>query len=201
MLFPNLVLWIGLLKQHMNNSEYTYEYLIDEFAEDVLINRFLFICEMTKKFIKSYSISNIVDINEYLIWCIVVDYYADVSRLKKFHGIEKINYIKIASYLSYWVYKRKPLHITKQIDKYIIKEKPYLQSVNEWFCIFVINSILYDLHKPILESAGEKSYANFQRLLWYNFCYRTITPQSIELALVGVETIGGFIKKGTLFSD
>jgi len=185
----------------MKNNEYTYEYLIHEFTEDALINRFLFIYEMIKKFIKYRAITDIVGINEYLIYNIVVDYYADVSRLKEFHGIEKINYIKIASYLSYWIYKRKPLYIAKQIDKYIIDEKPFLQSVNEWFCVFVITSILYDLHKPILESVREKSYANFQRLLWYNFCYRAITPQSIELALVGVETIGGFETKDNLFSD
>jgi hypothetical protein len=156
---------------------------------------------MAEKFIKERSIIDIAGINEYLIYNIVVDYYADISRLKEFHRIEKINYIKIASYLSYWIYKRKPLYITKQIDENIVKEKPYLQSINEWFCLFIINSILYDLHKPILESVREKSYSNFQKLLWYNFSYRVIMPQSIELALVGVETIAGYERNAPSISN
>ena len=72
----------------MKNSEYTYKYLIDEFSEEVLKNRFIFIYEMANKFLKDRAITDIAGINEYLISHIVVDYYADVSRLKKFHIIE-----------------------------------------------------------------------------------------------------------------
>jgi len=92
-------------------DKYSYKYLIDEFTEDVLINRFLFICSMAEKFIKDRASGELIGIDEYLINHVVVDYFADVLRLKKFHQSEKINYIKIASYLSYWIYKRKPLHI------------------------------------------------------------------------------------------
>jgi hypothetical protein len=143
---------------------------------------------MAEIFILDRAIEGLIKIDEYLINHVVVDYFADILRLKKFHQIEKINYIKIASYLSYWIYKRKPLHIIKEIDENIVKEKPFLQFLNEWFCIYIINSILYDLHKPISYPIGENNFHNFQRLLCYNFCYRTITPQSIELALVGLST-------------
>jgi len=61
--------------------------------------------------------------------------------------------------------------------------------------VYIINSILYNLHEPVLHPVGENNFYNFQRLLCYNFCYRTITPQSIELALVGLSTKEGFAKK------
>jgi len=176
-------------------NKYTYQYLINEVTEDLLKELQLLILSTAEEFRKDRFIVELVSVDEFLVNHIVVDFFADVLRLKEFHKIETINYIKIASYLSYWIYKRKPLYISKQIDKNIIKDKPYLQSINEWFCLFIINSILYDLYKPIFLPVGEKSFFNFQKLLWYNFCYRVVTPQLIELALVGVETIAGYEKK------
>lgn len=184
------------------NRDKTYNYLLDEFGKEKLENRFLFLYTMANTFIRDRKIGEITGISFKVLNDIVIDYFADISRLKQFHKINKINEIKIAAYISFWINKRKPLFIHSEITREIILEKPYLDHINEWFCVFIIISILYDAKQPIEHGMGEYvRFSSFINLLVYNFSYRILTAQSIELALMGAETKQGYIKINDPVSD
>ncbi len=44
----------------------------------------------------------------------VIDYFADIDRLKNFHKIDKINYLKVHAYSAYWLLRRKPIQIIQE---------------------------------------------------------------------------------------
>ncbi len=180
----------------------TYIYLIEEFGETKFEDRFLFLYKLAETFINNRDIQSIVSISISVLYNITVDYFADISRIKQFHPIERVNSLKIASYLAYWVYKRKPININVTLTKDQIKNKPYLDSINEWFCAFIIISIIYDMKKKIEHGIGDYTrFHEFIKLLVYNLTYRVVTSQSIELALTGVEAKLGFEKNETAMFD
>ena len=72
----------------------TYIYLLNEFGEEKLENRFLFLYSIAKKYLKERRIEEITAISIDTLINIVIDYFTDVSRLKKFHEIDKINELK-----------------------------------------------------------------------------------------------------------
>ena len=43
-----------------------------------------------------------------------MDYFADIQRLKDFHGIELANKNKIVAYEAHWILRRKPIQIVKE---------------------------------------------------------------------------------------
>ena len=170
------------------NREKSYEYLIKEFGEDLLKDRFAFIMKASEQFISDRKIDAFVKIDTHAIKSLIIDYFADISRLKKFHEIERTNPIKVAAYTAYWTYKRKPLILsTSPADKDIIT-KPYLQDINEWFCTFLMLAMLYDFRYPLI---GENIFYNkwliFIENLNYFFIYRVVTPQSLELVLTSLD--------------
>lgn len=181
----------------MNRST-SYQYLIDTLGKEKLENRFLFLISSAKSFINDRNIHDYIYINKQILNNTVIDYFADIVRLKDFHNIDVANRIKIASYLSFWINRRKPLQILTETGPEIIGKKPYLDNINEWFACFIITSVIFDTMKPIeygVELTGDKSiyrHHHFISTLAYNFTYRTVTPHSIELSLMGLITKVGY---------
>ncbi len=117
----------------------------------------------------------------------VINYFADIDRLKKFHNIEKVNNIKIVAYTVYWLVKNKPFQIKKHIGDKLLNQKPFLNNVNESFSIFIIISWIFDENVKYLTSQKEHSlWNNFIQDIEYYLVYRINTPQSLELALTGL---------------
>ncbi len=48
---------------------------------------------------------------EEILHQVVMDYFADVYRLKEFHKIENTNMAKILAYEAYWILRRKPIQM------------------------------------------------------------------------------------------
>ena len=117
----------------MNCKKYDYVELVDSFGEDKIKERYTTLYEYMDSFIKRNKYENQVVIADSVLNQCIIDYFADVYRLKEFHNIEKINYVKIHAYTAYWLIRRKPLQIIKDdienIDlAYILLEtdSPYL---------------------------------------------------------------------------
>ncbi len=75
-----------------------YEYLIKEFGKEKLSDRYIYLQEAAQSFIKSRDIHDIVCVSDAAMNNIVIDYFADIDRLKKFHNIERVNSNKVAAY-------------------------------------------------------------------------------------------------------
>lgn len=86
-----------------------YSGLLEEFSEDVIRSRYAFLYKECMEFLKSQKLESEVRLDEVLLMHAVLDYFSDVSRLKKFHHIHHINETKVIAYETFWLLRRKPL--------------------------------------------------------------------------------------------
>ena len=60
-----------------------YSGLLEEFSEDVIRSRYAFLYKECMEFLKSQNLESEVRLDEVLLMHAVLDYFSDVSRLKK----------------------------------------------------------------------------------------------------------------------
>ena len=94
-----------------------YSDIISEFTEKRIQERFQDFYDAYDDFIKKMHLKKVVRINSYTLWHAVLDYFTDISRLKKFHKIERVNTFKIMAYELSWLIRRKPLQIVVDEDE------------------------------------------------------------------------------------
>lgn len=98
----------------MNNIEshyMNYGDLLAEFQEDTIQSRFEQILEEINMFLDGKGLNKEAVVNEMVLMHSVLDYFSDISRLKQFHKIERVNEIKIKAYETYWLLQRKPIQL------------------------------------------------------------------------------------------
>ena len=142
--------------------------------KEKFIERFVSIATDIEAFIDSSGLKNKVSLNYLSLGTTLVDYFEDISRLKKFHRVEHINSIKIVAYLSYWILKRKPIQIL-DVDKSLL-------YVNERFVLaYILDFLSSDQH--ILKRTNE-GLKGFAETLFYVLKYRTSDAAIIEMTIL-----------------
>ncbi len=167
----------------MNNIENTYikyDQLISALGgEDIVRSRIQQISQEMIEFLKVNQLEDIAYIHEMALSHAIMDYFSDIQRLKDYQQIEHVNEIKIKAYETFWLLKRKPLQLSRQID-----DDRFLY-VNEKFLLTRLTSFMLgdNINMPIV---GEKSVAfkNFLDTLYYYLKFRKCDAQSIELMLL-----------------
>ena len=129
---------------------------------------------------------NKVVINEILLTEAILDYFTDITRLKDFHDIKKVDEIKIISYESFWLLKRKPFQI-------MINDRD-LNFVNEKFIVTIVSQCIRDKHGSFSEVVNSGKLNFFMNSFFYHLKYRLLDAQSIELMIVSFEA-------GKLYSE
>jgi len=162
--------------------EEDYKYILEIFDEQIVSDRFEYIYKRMEIFIQKGRFQDRVIISEKVLRQAVIDYFADIARLKHFHGIEHVNKIKILAYTSYWLLYRKPLQIVldaKEHSKLFINER------------FVFSSLVMDYIDTIcnigVHRVLQKKITDFTEICSYFLKYRRYNPQSLELMLVAFE--------------
>ncbi|MCL2147475.1 MAG: hypothetical protein FWH52_06680 [Synergistaceae bacterium] len=177
----------------MRDEGFSYQMLIEEFSEGKISSRYKFLYSKFSEYIGSRGLSEKVYINEQLLHQSVLDYFADVYRLKKFHGIDNINPTKIMAYQIFWLLKRKVLQIkeTAQSDELVF--------INESFAVlFIVHEFLFpDDYSIPLSAEIQEDFKAYIKHLHYHFKYRSIDKQNLELMLYTFE-IGKLITKDTM---
>lgn len=171
-----------------------YGELLEEFGDDVISSRYAFLYEEAEEFLRSQGMTGEVTVNEVLMMHAVLDYFSDVSRLKKFHHINHINEIKVVAYESFWLLRRKPLQVCAQGQ-----QDDLLAFVNEKFVFSRIAAFLVKEHKNlVLKQEDKKSFVNYLDTLYYYLKYRQYDPQMLELMILGFKAgeIWGGQKEG-----
>lgn len=108
---------------------------------------------------------------------VVLNYYADIDRLKDFEGIEKANVDKIYAYTAFWFLRCKPIQLIKDHE-----ESKKCSYINEKVCIcLTLPKMLAEANKQ-LEDKNRK-LESFCNLLLYNFKYRIYTQKSLEIMI------------------
>lgn len=162
-----------------NRSNYDYEELIEHFGREKIANRYTTLQAYMENFIERNGYQHSVVIAGSVLNQAVIDYFADIDRLKNFHHIEHINYLKIHAYSAYWLLRRKPLQIVKDND-----EDMELAFVNENFVAsYLISFLRGELQGVVIKKEDRFEYGEFINNLKYVLRYRTVTPQVLETIL------------------
>lgn len=171
----------------------TYQDIVTAFGEDKIRDRFLYTELKANEFIKEAGYSSQVVCNHKILQHVVIDYFADVLRLKDFHNIEQTNKDKITAYLVAWIIKRKPLQYVDNMDD---EENDIF--VNERFAIsIIINECIFSENMPLLVEKDLEKFENYIQLLLYYLKYRECNPQVLELALASFK-MGKMVIQGDL---
>lgn len=158
----------------------SYDKLLEEFGEEVIQERIASLLEEYARFLERMKAQNVIVVDERLVAHAVLDYFSDISRLKAFHGIERVNDIKVFSYEAYWLLRRKPLQI---IERNLPDDT--FAFINEKFIMTMVSSYLLsdNVAVPIVKD-GLMVYKNFLNSFYYALKYRNIDAQSIELLIL-----------------
>ena len=164
----------------MSKEDNSYKYLIEKFGEDVIKKRYDYMEERALAFIKKSELENDVYLNHKILDAVILDYFADLERLKDFEGIEHANKNKITAFMSYWWLKRKPLQIRNNIDK---EELVY---INEKFISTLISKDFMAINSS--KTMSNKQCEKCVQHIFYHLKYRAYTAQTLELMLMAADT-------------
>lgn len=172
------------------NKSYDYSEVLADFGNDKIEKRYETLYQYLEAFIKRHKYEGKVIIADSILNQAVIDYFADIHRLKNFHHIESINYLKIHAYTSYWILRRKPLQIIEDDLEDVNRA-----FVNERFVASYLLQYLRGKDTDVIILESERlAYYEFVKNLEYFFRYRTITPQMIETILEAYQAGAAFQK-------
>lgn len=162
-----------------NKSNYDYEEIIEHFGKEKIMQRYSTLEEYLNSFIERSKFKDNVIISYSLLNQAVIDYFADVDRLKNFHHIDNINFIKIHAYSAYWILRRRPIQIVKDCG-----DNTEIAFINENFVASYLLQFLRGEDKGVVIKKEDRlDYDGFVENLKYVLRYRMVTPQTIETML------------------
>ncbi len=132
-----------------------YASIISNFSEDSVKLRMQKILEISEKLIHESGLSEYLKTDVDLVEELVLDYFADVDRLKKFHRIDKINSIKVSAYTAYLVWMRRSIQIIKQSPDPNIKSS--LRKIHSTLAIWILISFHFNGSDPIHKESDIKA--------------------------------------------
>lgn len=143
---------------------------------DKFKSRFVAIFESMKSYIERSGYQEKVTINELVLGYTLLDYFEDIQRLKDFHRVPHINSVKLVSYMTYWLLRRKPIQV-------ILNDADVLY-VNERFALAYLLEFLNDDSKTHILLRKNDGLASFLESLLYYFKYRHFNAQDIEMIIL-----------------
>ena len=165
-----------------------YRYILEEFGSDVVEKRTNWLKELMDSYMRQENLEETAFVSEEILFHVIIDYFADIYRLKSFHGINKTNLIKIYAYTTFWILRHKPIQL-----KYSISEDYVF--INELFCTELIRSFLFDNPSDVaIRNEDSQNINDFINTLLYYFKYRDYSAKSIELMLTAFNAGRGFQK-------
>lgn len=93
----------------MQEALLSYDEILEYFGEKTIKDRYKYLYDKMAEYIEARNLKEILSINGGLLQQMVMDYFTDVYRLKKFHRINNINKTKIVAYELFWLLRRKPI--------------------------------------------------------------------------------------------
>ena len=168
---------------HKNIHVYiNYDELVEIVGEDTIRRRIEQIALEMKKFLENWNLEDLAYINEMLLTHAIMDYFSDIQRLKDYQKIEHINEVKIKAYETFWLLKRKPLQLKKELetDKWLY--------INEKFLLSRLTSFMLqdDINIPMVHER-KKAFTNYLDTLYYYLKFRKTDAQALELMLLAFQ--------------
>ena len=166
----------------------SYRYLIDDkmFLDDdgsnlapkIFYDRFELAFKEIQHLLKEYGLIEHCTVNPMLLWSATLSYFADIDRLKKFHGSKHVQTDKIYAYEAFWYLRDHPI----QIDNPDKVSAEYVH-INEYiFSMWLVNRIATELNSRVAPNIQIDDFIaklekhelliNFREKLYYTFRYR-----------------------------
>lgn len=165
--------------------EHDYLYLEKKFTKERIEKRIEHLYKRALAFIEFKDLIGKVGVNEEILRIVVIDYFADIDRLKGFNpDLERTNLHKIYAYTSYWWLRRKPIQI---LDNNLNDEN--LVYINEEFISSYLLHEMNEINKlnkygKILDISPRNTLEKeFLDNLKYYLIYRVKDAYSIEFFL------------------
>lgn len=159
------------LKEELNNA----------FSDEYIYNAGLLIHGLAEKFFEERKLEGKVYFNDTIFEYCLIDILVDIARLKYFHDIELVNYIKLIAYTASWCLKRKPFQLIEGSEEEFI-------YINEQFALSLLLQAAgcYDESVEYVAEEREKIIKIITQI-FYHLKYRNTNPQTLELLLVGID--------------
>ena len=198
--------WVIVLP--VNEVLKSYRYLVDDgiflndsgvnLAPGIFYDRYINLFKELQALLGKYNLLNCCTVNEELLWRAVLDYFADIARMKAFHEHNHIQVDKIIAYETYWLLRNHPI----QIDKPDIIDYKYVH-INEYILsYFFIKKLAKRLDKKfnaniqiddLIDKFEDHELSDeFRKKLYYTFRFRPYTQQSLLLLVEGFITAAEF---------
>lgn len=118
------------------------------------------------EFIVKSNFQDTVYCNIRILAQVLLDYLADIERLKEFHKIKKVRSEKIYAYLIAWIVRRKPLQYKadSEVERDIF--------VNERFATYLMLGEALCCGKDLIDEKHLDEYSEYIKLLLYYFKYQ-----------------------------
>ena len=167
----------------MQEELLNYNEIIAYFTEETITERFKYLYDKMQEYINERNQQDCLMINEDILHQVLMDYFTDIYRLKKFHKIENINITKIVAYEVFWILRRKPLQIKKEISDV------RLVFANEGFLtIFIAHELLIPEETEPLSADQEEKFLKYLKHINYHLKYRNVDKQCLEAMFYSFET-------------
>jgi len=154
-----------------------YNNIVDIIGEERIEERLRALHDIYIAFLEQVDVNGKIDVylNDRVLMHTIMDYFTDITRLKEFHGIEKINQDKIIAYECSWLIKRKPIQILNE-------EKESLVYINEKF---VLTILVNHLTKGKIDSfVGNEELNRLCDKLLYHLKYRNCDAKVFEMFIL-----------------
>lgn len=167
----------------MQENMLSYDAVVNYFGEEVITDRYKYLFDKMQQYIDARKQQDCLFVCEKILHQMVMDYFADVYRLKDFHKIENINMTKIVAYEVYWIVRRKPIQVR---DNESVSPKMF---ANEGFATtFIAHEYLVPEEREPLRPEKEEAFFKYLRHVNYHLKYRCLDKQCLELMLYSFET-------------
>jgi len=160
----------------------SYDAIANYFGKEVIADRYKYLYEKMQQYINARKQQECLFVCEKILQQTIMDYFADVYRLKEFHQIENINMTKIVAYEVYWIVRRKPIQVRDNAEA----SKMF---ANEGFATtFIAHEYLVPEEREPLGPEKEDIFFKYLRHINYHLKYRCMDKQCLELMLYSFET-------------
>ena len=170
----------------MEISKSDYRFLLEEFDEDRIIDRYAWIYSMIEDYLALNNLTEYASVSEDILNHVVVDYFVDIYRLKPFQEIDLVHDSKIYSYMAFWLLRHKPIQIkTSENEENVF--------VNEEFVSDFLESYLFNNPASIgILKESQEAVDNFRKTMVYYFKYRDYSAKGIEMLILAFNADRGY---------
>lgn len=166
----------------MQEESLNYSEIVGYFSEETIADRFKYLYDKMQEYIHERGLQDDLLVNEAILHQVVMDYFTDIYRLKKFHQIENINITKIVAYEVFWLLRRKPLQIRQETSE------QKLVFANEGFLtVFIAHELLIPEETEPLSAEQEERFLKYLKHIHYHLKYRNIDKQCLEAMFYSFE--------------